>query len=99
MKRIDTPNIVGAPGRQFSPSKYRIVTSRLLRAGMATDTTWFLGSPAKAFAYMENWPIGVEQSNENSEAGFLQDIVVRYKASERGAAATLEPRVMVKCTA
>ena len=33
---------------------------------------------------MENWPITVTQSPPNSEADFSQDIVVRYKASERG---------------
>jgi len=53
---------------------------------------WFYGDPAKAFAYMENWPITVLQSPANSEAEFNQDIVVRYKASERGAAAVLQPR-------
>ena len=30
--------------------------------------------------------------------GLRQDIVVRYKASERGAAAVLNPRYVVKCT-
>jgi len=34
----------------------------------------------------------VLQSPQNSEAEFNQDVVVRYKASERGAAAVLQPR-------
>ena len=41
---------------------------------------------------MENWPITVVQAPINSEAEFTQDIVVRFKASERGTAAILEPR-------
>jgi hypothetical protein len=47
---------------------------------------------------MENWPITVTQSAAGSEADFNQDIVVRFKASERGAAAVLNPRYVVKCT-
>jgi hypothetical protein len=52
---------------------------------------WFYGDPA-AFAYMENWPITVVQAPTNSEAEFIQDIVVRFKASERGTPAVIEPR-------
>ena len=59
---------------------------------------WFLGDFRKAFAYMENWPITVTQSPPNSEADFNQDIVIRFKASERGAAAVLNPRYVVKST-
>jgi hypothetical protein len=52
---------------------------------------WWYGDPA-AFAYMENWPITVVQAPTNSEAEFLQDVVVRFKASERGTPAVMEPR-------
>ena len=41
---------------------------------------------------MENWPITVVQAPANSEAQFNQDIVVRFKASERGTPAIMEPR-------
>ena len=78
---------------------YAIVSSQLLAARMATDTSWFLGDLTRAFAYMENWPLTVVQAPANSEAEFNLDVVMRFKASERGAAATLEPRAMVKCTA
>lgn len=82
---------------------YRVVASRLLRsrlsaAGQATSN-WYLGNFRRAFAYMENWPITVTQAPQNSEAEFTQDIMVRFKASERGAAATIEPRLVVKNTA
>ena len=85
---------------------YRIRTSRLMyrrivAAGeSASDARkwWFIGDFAKAFAYMENWPITVTQSPPGSEADFSSDVVVRFKASERGAAAVLNPRYVVKCT-
>lgn len=77
---------------------YQLVTSLLLKSRMATDTTWFIGDIQKAFAYMENWPITVVQAASNSEAEFTQDVVSRFKVSERGAMATMEPRAMVQCT-
>ena len=55
----------------------------------------FLGDFKKAFAYMENWPITVTQSPLGSEADFNQDILIRFKASERGAAAVPEPSSLV----
>lgn len=69
----------------------RLQAALSLAASVAKDV-WFYGDPMKAFAYMENWPITVLQSPTNSEAEFNQDIVVRYKASERGAAAVMQPR-------
>jgi len=85
---------------------YRVVESRLAyRRIIASGTSaadakkwWFIGDLRKAFAYMENWPITVTQSPLGSEADFNQDIVVRFKASERGAAAVINPRCVVKCT-
>jgi hypothetical protein len=47
---------------------------------------------------MENWPLAVVQAPANSEVEFTHDIVLRWKASERGAAATLEPRYMARST-
>jgi len=85
---------------------YRVVESRLayrriVASGVAAAEAkkyWFIGDFKKAFAYMENWPITVTQSPANSEADFSQDIVVRFKASERGAAAVINPRYVVKST-
>jgi hypothetical protein len=78
---------------------YTIVSTAQLARQMATDTSWFLGDPRKAFRYMENWPMTVVQAPANNEAEFTADVVMRFKASERGAYATIEPRAMVKCTA
>jgi hypothetical protein len=85
---------------------YRVFESRLayrrvIASGVAAADAkkwWFLGDFSKAFAYMENWPITVTQAPLGSEADFNNDVVLRFKASERGAAAVLNPRFVVKCT-
>jgi hypothetical protein len=77
---------------------YRILSSPYVKQATGSDSTWFVGEPQRAFAYMENWPLTVTQAPDNSEADFTRDIVARFKVSERGAAAVLEPRRMVKCT-
>ncbi len=84
-------------------SRYNLVSSRLaLRLLEDSGETnpnscWFIGNFAKAFAYMENWPITVTQSAPGGDGDFSQDIVVRYKASERGTPAVLNPRYVAKC--
>jgi hypothetical protein len=87
-------------------SGYRVYDSRLayrriIASGVAAADAkkyWFVGDFRRAFAYMENWPITVPQAPVGSEAEFNQDIVLRFKASERGAAAVLNPRYVVKNT-
>ncbi len=91
-------------GMGLSMEVSRLLYRRLISAlSLDADTAkgyWFYGDPARAFAYMENWPITVVQAPQNSEAEFIQDIVVRFKASERGAAAVMEPRAWQRhCTA
>jgi hypothetical protein len=89
------------PLQRYQVCESRLAYRRILAAGVAAEEAkkwWFLGDFAKAFAYMENWPITVTQSPPGSEAEFSQDIVLRFKASERGAAAVLNPRYVVKCT-
>lgn len=86
----------GSPlqGRSFNR-----VTSAYVKNRTSSASTWFIGQPKKAFAYMENWPLTVTQAPSNSEAEFTSDVVSRFKVSERGAFAVIEPRYMVKCTA
>jgi hypothetical protein len=79
----------------------RLAYRRIVASGVAAADAkkwWFLGDFRKAFAYMENWPITVTQAPLGSEADFTNDVVLRFKASERGAAAVLNPRFVVKCT-
>jgi hypothetical protein len=96
-----TTTITANPLGNYQVEESRLAYRRILASGQTADDAkkwWFLGDFKKAFAYMENWPITVTQSAQNSEADFNQDIVVRFKASERGAAAVLNPRYVVKCT-
>lgn len=91
------PNPLG----NYSVRESRLAYRRVVASGVAaTDARkwWFLGDFQRAFAYMENWPITVTQAPLNSEADFNNDIVLRFKASERGAAAVLNPRFVVKNT-
>jgi hypothetical protein len=77
----------------------RLAYRRIIASGVtaANAKNWmFFGDFSMAFQYSENWPITVTQAPSNSEAEFTNDIVVRYKASERGAAAVTEPRAAVK---
>ncbi|MCL2005998.1 MAG: hypothetical protein FWG73_07505 [Planctomycetaceae bacterium] len=87
-------------------AKYRLASSRLAHELLKQASpqqapnahkTWYIGNFRKAFAYMENWPITVAQSVSGSEADFTQDVVVRFKASERGVPAVLDPRYVVRC--
>lgn len=79
--------------------KYTVVTSRWIAPRLATDTDWFYGDLKAAFRYMENWPLTTVQAPSNSELEFMQDIIMRWKASERGAYSTRDPRKMVRNTA
>lgn len=89
------------PLGNYRVEESRLAYRRVIAAGESADDAkkwWFLGDFKKAFAYMENWPITVTQSPRNSEAEFNNDVMVRFKASERGAAAVINPRFVVKST-
>ncbi len=96
-----TTTVAANPLGNYTVAESRLAYRRVVASGESADDAkrwWFIGDLKKAFAYMENWPITVTQSPTNSEADFNQDIVVRFKASERGAAAVINPRYMVKST-
>jgi hypothetical protein len=96
-----TETVAANPLGNYTVHESRLLYRRVVASGVsAADAKkwWFIGDFAKAFAYMENWPITVTQSPLGSEADFNQDIVVRFKASERGAAAVINPRFVVKNT-
>lgn len=89
------------PLGNYRVEESRLAYRRIVASGVAAVDAkkwWFIGDFQKAFAYMENWPITVTQAPINSEADFNNDIVLRFKASERGAAAVLNPRFVVKST-
>lgn len=91
-------NPVGRNGSRYS-AKYRIVSSRFLGPRLATDTDWFLCNPEKAWAYREAWAATPAQAPVNSEMEFNNDIAFRFKISEMGAYATVDPRYTAKSAA
>ncbi len=96
-----TTTVAANPLGNYTVVESRLAYRRIMASGYdAADAKkwWFIGDFRKAFAYMENWPITVTQSPMNSEADFNQDILVRFKASERGAAAVINPRYIVRST-
>ncbi len=96
-----TSTIAANPLGNYTVAESRLAYRRIVASGEAAADAkkwWFLGDFRKAFAYMENWPITVTQAPRGSEAEFTHDIVLRFKASERGAAAVIDPRLVVKCT-
>lgn len=78
---------------------YGVLSSPYVKVLTGSASTWFLGDFKRAVWYMQNWPITVVQAPDNSEAEFSNDIVLRFKASEKGTPAISEPRYCVKNTA
>ena len=99
---LPSETLAGNPINGYSAVTSQYVYSRLQSqlsiSAANSKATWFMGDPSKAFRYIENWPMTVVQAPQNSEAEFNQDIVARFKASERGVAAVWDPRYMVKVT-
>jgi hypothetical protein len=96
-----TTTLAANPLSSYRVAESRLAYRRVIASGVAAADAkkwWFIGDFHKAFAYMENWPITVTQSPTGSEADFNSDVVVRFKASERGAAAVINPRYVVKNT-
>lgn len=83
-------------------SGYSLLSSAQLKARLSADsqatTHWYIADLAKAFVYMENWPITLSQQGAGSEDEFNRDIVVKFKASERGAYFVKNPRYVIKNT-
>lgn len=75
-----------------------VKSSRLLAQRMATDTTYYLGTPKTAFRYVVHEKFSTAQAPPNSKDEFERRIVAQYRANERGGYATVQPRVMVKAT-
>jgi hypothetical protein len=97
----ETATVLANPLSGYRLFDSRLVYRRIMASGVAAADAkkwWFIGDFRRAFAYMENWPITVTQAPLGSEAEFTSDIVLRFKASERGAAAVLNPRYVVKST-
>jgi len=62
----------------------------------AANLFWIMGNPKKAFVWKEIWPLTVVEEPTNSVVEFEQDVVMRFKASYKGAAGVREPRYMIR---
>lgn len=81
-------------GYNLSP-KSRLARARLAGGLGDPDEAWLMGDFKKAFVYRENWPITTMQAPMNSYLEFHQDIVMQFKATERGLAAVKDPRYVI----
>jgi hypothetical protein len=79
-------------------NKFKVISSRLLAARMATDTSWFYGDVGEYAKYMQAEPINVVQAITNNKDEFERRIVAQYRANERGAYVVVQPRAIVKST-
>lgn len=78
---------------------YTVLSSPLVKKIGGSATTWWAGDFMRAFDYRENWPVTVAQQGADSNSSFERDIVMRFKASERGVCTPINPYYAVKCTA
>lgn len=76
-----------------------LVTTPYMEAQMATDTSWYLGNPAKGIVKNVHFPMEVTQAPANSEDDFKRDIVMQFKVSGKMGFQWKEPRAFVKSTA
>ena len=95
-----SPNPLGGarPGGSQA-AQFNVLSNQYVSSRQGDSTTWHIGDPMSAFYYMENSPIQTGEAPTNSEMEFSNDIIGRYKVSERGACHAFEPRKMVQCTA
>lgn len=80
-------------------NKYQPVTSRLLAARMATDTSWFLGDISAYAKCMMAEKMNVISAPPNSHEEFHRRIVQQHRVNERFAYTVVQPRAVVKSTA
>lgn len=94
-ERSDGPNTLD----NYELIESRWAYSELVAAGETTTNAadyWYHGDFQEAFECIENWPLTVSQSPQNSEAEFTQDILFRYKVSRKRSFAVKQPRAVVK---
>ena len=58
---------------------------------------WYLGAFARAFVYLQNYPLTVLSQGANSDAAFDRDVIFSLRASERGVPAVKDPRYVIQC--
>lgn len=90
------PTVTEAPNPYAG--QFEVVSSRYVAFRMAMDTNYFYGDLTRAFQYFVNFPFQTIQAPSNSHDEFHRDIVMQFRADERGNYGTKEPRAMIKAT-
>lgn len=92
-------NPVGQLEVLTSPIAYQLFTNTTVYnpqwtplTATQTNAYWWIGQFLRSFWYMENWPFTVIQAPPNNQREFDSDLVVGWKASERGVPAVQDPR-------
>lgn len=79
-------------------NQLKILSSQYVKARTSSASTWFIGSPKKAFKLIENAPMTVEPLTPG-DYSFSRHIVTGWRGWEMSSVAVIEPRHMVKNTA
>jgi hypothetical protein len=94
-------------GNPLAGKKYNVVSSPWLdwllvqEGGVSAANAknyWHFGEPKKAFKYRTLFPLAVRSSGPNDIDEFERDIVMKFRADERGVAYTNSPWHMVQNT-
>lgn len=72
----------------------KVLTSRILKTRITTQTDWFLGTVGKAVRQYYNWDITTAQRSTGTDAEFERDVCLQFKASLKDCVTTIQPRVM-----
>lgn len=99
LQATELRNVTNTSITTLSPNdtqSYQILSNQYVKSRSGSATAWWLGDFRRGFTYRENWPITSEEQREGSHLQFQQDTVLRFKASEKGAAAVEEPRFAVQ---
>lgn len=96
VRTVTNTSITTLAPSPMSGSGYEILSNQYVKARSSSATAWWLGDFPRGFTYRENWPITTEEQRDGSHVAFSQDTVLRFKASEKGAADVEEPRYAAK---
>jgi hypothetical protein len=77
--------MTGAASTPYAPAWVGLTSGQV-------NEYWWVGDFKRSFIYMENWPITTVQAPPQSIKDFEQDLIVRFKSSERGTPAIMDPR-------
>lgn len=80
----------------YRGSGIKVLSNNWVKTITGSTTKWWFGDFKKAINYMEVWGIETLEAAKNSVKEFEQDIFAQFKASERGAAQVVEPRVVIQ---